>query len=60
MKTNNALMVADIRAELARRRIAIFQIAAAVGVHPVRLGRMLNERVPLPPQVAQRLLEALR
>jgi plasmid maintenance system antidote protein VapI len=49
----------DLRAELARRRIAIYRVAAAIGMHPVRLGAVLNERAPLSPDRAQRIAEAI-
>ena len=50
---------ADLRARIARDRIPIFRLAAEVGIHPSNLGMMLNERRPLPPAVAQRVIDAL-
>ena len=49
----------DFRAEIGRRRIAIYKLAAEVGVYPGRLGMMLNERIPLPSTVAERIVDAL-
>jgi predicted urease superfamily metal-dependent hydrolase len=49
----------DFRAELARQRIPLYRVAAGVGLHPSRLGAMLNERLPMPADVAERLSEAL-
>lgn len=49
----------DIRAEIARQRVLIYELAAEVGVHPARLGAMLNERRAMPPDVAARVSEAL-
>jgi hypothetical protein len=48
-----------LRAEIARRMINRYMLAAAVGVHPGRLGQMLNGRVPMPDEVAQRIGEVL-
>jgi hypothetical protein len=50
---------ADVRAALARHRVHRFQVAPRVRIHPVRLGRMLNERLAMPPEVAERLLRAI-
>ena len=45
---------AELRAELARYRIAKFKVAAWAGIHPVRLGLFLNERLPLTPEIASK------
>jgi hypothetical protein len=50
----------DLRAELARRRLPAYVLAAKVRVHPVRLGRLLNGRITLPPALAARILRAIR
>ncbi len=50
---------ADLRAELARRRIALYRLAPFVHLHPGRLGGMLNERIPLPHDVAERIMRVL-
>ena len=50
---------ADLRARIARDKVHIFKLAAEVGIHPSNLGMMLNERRPLDPVVAQRVVEAL-
>ena len=39
---------ADLRAEIARRQISLYRLAATIGLHPSRLGQMLNERLPMP------------
>jgi len=49
----------DFRAELARRRLPLYKLAAQISVHPVRLARMLNERIPLTPSVAEKIIRAL-
>ncbi len=50
---------ADIRAEIARHRVRLYELAPAIGVHPTRLGRMLNGRRPLPEEIARRIMRAL-
>ena len=50
----------DLRAALARARLPIYVIAARVRIHPVRLGAMLRERIPIPPGMANRILAAVR
>jgi hypothetical protein len=49
----------DLRAEIARQQIPRYVLAAAAKVHPGRLGMMLNGRVPMPQDVAERISEAL-
>jgi hypothetical protein len=50
----------DVRAEMARHRVKRYQISALIGYHPATLGAMLNERIPMPPEVGTRILEILR
>jgi plasmid maintenance system antidote protein VapI len=50
---------AEFRAELARRRIRLYDLAPRVGVHPTRLGAILNERIPLTTAIAEKIQEAL-
>jgi hypothetical protein len=57
--TSPPVTAAELRAEVARRRVALYRLAADVGVNPNRLGSMLNERAPLPPEIAARVLHAL-
>jgi plasmid maintenance system antidote protein VapI len=49
----------DLRAEIARRQILVYTLAAQIGLHPGRLGQMLNERLPMPVDVAARVGAAL-
>jgi plasmid maintenance system antidote protein VapI len=49
----------DIRAELARRRLPIYMLAAMVGLHPIRLSKVLNGRVVLKPELAERIMRAI-
>jgi len=49
----------DLRAELARRRVVLYRLAAVIGMSPGRLSLVLNEHVPLSPELAQRIIAAL-
>jgi len=51
--------VADIRAEIARRQIRKYTLAASVHVHPGRFSAMLTGRIEMPPAVRERVIEAL-
>jgi plasmid maintenance system antidote protein VapI len=51
---------ADLRAEMARRRRRLYDIAPAVGMHPNHLGAVLNGRRPLSPELAERIDRAIR
>ncbi len=50
----------DLRAAIARARMPLYLLAAQLQLHPSRLGLMLNERVPLPPEMAVRILKLLK
>jgi plasmid maintenance system antidote protein VapI len=50
----------DLRAEIARRQVRLYQLASQIGVHPGRLGQMLNERISMPSDVADRVAQALK
>ena len=50
---------ADLRARIARQRAVLYRLAPDVGVWPGRLGQMLNGRIPMPSDVAARLVNAL-
>lgn len=52
--------IPDLRAEIARRQLTLYEIAPAVRAHPGRLGMMLNERLPMPATVRERLLAVLQ
>jgi plasmid maintenance system antidote protein VapI len=49
----------DIRAEIARRGVPRYVLAAYARLHPVKLGRLLNGRVTLTPVLAERIMRAL-
>ena len=50
---------ADLRAELARRRLKLYVIAPRVGMHPTNLSLVLQEHRPLSPDLAGRLWRAI-
>jgi hypothetical protein len=50
---------ADFRAEIARRQIRRYELAAMIRLNPQRLGSMLSERIPMPEGVAERLRTVL-
>ena len=50
----------DLRAERARRQVNLYVLAGRVGVHPGRLGAMLNGRLPMPASVAERVGAVLK
>ena len=52
--------VFDFRTELYRLRLPIYKVASAVDVHPSRLSLYLNGRLPMPTEVAERLLTIVR
>ena len=56
----STLSAADLRAERARLQVPIFILASSIGVHPYRLGQMLNERRALTSAMAVRIAKALR
>ncbi len=60
MSTPPKLTPAGIRGALAERRILKYEFAHRVGMHPQRLGAILNERAELTPEVAARIVAALR
>jgi hypothetical protein len=57
--TTRAVDPADLRAQIARLQVPLYRLAATIGVHPGRLGQMLNERLPMPADVVARIREAL-
>jgi plasmid maintenance system antidote protein VapI len=54
-----ATVAADVRAAIARARYPIYKLGALASIHPTKLSRMINEKRPLPPEVAERLLRIL-
>ena len=52
--------VLDFRTELYRLPLPIYKVASAVDVHPSRLSLYLNGCLPMPPEVADRLLAIVK
>ena len=50
---------ADLRADVARLQVPVYQLGAVVRVHPGRLGMMLRGSIPLSPTMAVRIRRAL-
>jgi len=55
-----AITAADLRALVARSRMTRYQLGARIGMHPTTLGMVLNERRPLPANLASRIVAVLR
>jgi plasmid maintenance system antidote protein VapI len=49
----------ELRAEIARRMVPIYQLAPRVGLHPAHLGQVLRGRRTLTPDLAMRIRAAL-
>ncbi len=47
----------DLRAAIARANRPLYEVAAQVPCHPSHLSRQLNERSPLNPRIARRVME---
>ena len=51
---------ADLRAEIARKQIVLYKLAAEIQIHPGRLGMMLGGKIPLPSDVADKIVRNLK
>jgi hypothetical protein len=49
----------ELSEALAKHRVYRYEIAPHVGMHPAKLGRILNEREPLDPALAARIADAI-
>jgi DNA-binding transcriptional regulator YdaS (Cro superfamily) len=58
--TTAADPASELRAEIARRQVQVYRLAARVGMHPNNLGQLLRGRRPLSPELAARIERALR
>jgi hypothetical protein len=61
MPENTFPSAADLRAAIARKRprLHLYELAVMVGRNPVTLSAQLNERAPLDPTLAAKILRAL-
>jgi len=50
---------ATLRAEIARANIPRYHLAAFVSVNPARLGSILNEKLPMPEGLAEKIMRIL-
>jgi hypothetical protein len=50
----------ELRAEIARHELLIYQVAALAGRHPSTVSRWLHAKAPMPPAEAARIGEAIR
>ena len=49
----------ELRAEIARRQVVIYELAPKVGLHPAHLGQVLRGRRPLTAELEARIRAAL-
>jgi hypothetical protein len=59
MLTSDRPTPADLRAEMARKRVRIYHVTAQVGVSPTKIGNMLRESEPMTDKVRNGLAAAL-
>ena len=57
--TGAMITAAQLRSGIAQRQVRLYKLAAHVGLHPGRLGMMLNESIPMPQEIADRIQQAL-
>ncbi len=51
---------ADLRAEIARHQVHLFVVGGLARIHPRRLTELLREQRALAPDVAERIMRAIR
>ena len=54
-----SIQSAELRAEIARKQVVLYKLAAEIEVHPGRLGMMLRGKIPLPQEIAVKILTNL-
>lgn len=59
MESLAAVTAADLRAARARVGVPWYRVASAAGLHPARLSPYINEHLPLPAELAARVLAAI-
>lgn len=60
MATTPQVDPADLRAEIARVGLPMYQVAAKVPINPSQLSRWLRGHDPIPSGAAERVLQVLR
>jgi hypothetical protein len=50
----------DLRGAIAQKQFPLYKLGALVDCHPARLGQYLAERLPMPPELAERIDAVLR
>ena len=59
MQTTTPPSAADLRALIGYHQLKIYRLAPLVDLHPSRLSLVLNGRVPLPRDLAERLVRVI-
>ncbi len=59
MHVANQVSAADVRAALARANVPIYVICGRIKLHPVNFSRILNEHLPLNPDLGRRVMAAI-
>ena len=57
---NTQITAADLRAEIARHGLFIYRVGYRAKLHPMTIGRFLNERRPLTQRYAKRIWRAIQ
>ncbi|MGH7412809.1 MAG: hypothetical protein ACREKJ_01235 [Candidatus Rokuibacteriota bacterium] len=60
MNISAAPTAEDLMAEIGRRRAVLYRLASLIAIHPSRLSLYLNGHLPLPAELAHRILEGLQ
>jgi hypothetical protein len=60
MERTTTATAADLRAEIARHQLQLFIVGGLAGIHPRRLTEILREQRALEPNVAERIMRAIR
>jgi hypothetical protein len=59
METMETPTPADLRADVARYQLFLYEIAPRVRMNPQRLGAFLCERIPMRPEMATKIASAI-
>lgn len=50
---------ADLRADVARHQLLLYELAPRLRMNPQRLGALLSERIPMRSEVAAKIADAI-